>query len=417
VPVASLAVGATINCTASHTITQADIDAGSFYNQACTDDGTGPAASKCADVTTPATQSPALSITKVATESGFSAVGDVIHYTIQAKNTGNVTLTNVTVTDSQVSNLSCSPSVPVASLAVGATINCTASHTITQADIDAGSFYNQACTDDGANGAASKCADVTTPATQSPVLSIVKTTTFVGKYDAGDTLHYNIKATNIGNVTLHNVVVTDPLVGDLVCTPATPLTLLAPGGEINCTASYAVQAGDLGGSVTNTACADDGNGDGNTGAAAVCDHVTTPGKNQPTIGTTDAFVPQDTIDLSGLGGATTGGNLHVVLRIGGDSCTTGTLAWENTWLNAGNGEYKTANVQPQPSPISADTDAIVRWCSEYSGNADNAARPLSSRGEISKIDFDPVGISGIGGGAIALLVSALWSRRRRQSEE
>ena len=40
-------------------------------------------------------------------------------------------------------------------------MTCTASHTITQADIDAGSFYNQACVDDGANGAAQACDDVT----------------------------------------------------------------------------------------------------------------------------------------------------------------------------------------------------------------------------------------------------------------
>jgi uncharacterized repeat protein (TIGR01451 family) len=108
---------------------------------------------------------PALSITKVATEDGFSAVNDVIHYTITATNTGNVTLHNVVVTDSQVSDLSCDPSTPV-DLAPGDSIDCTASHTITQADLDAGSFYNQACVDDGQGGAASQCADVTTPGFQ-----------------------------------------------------------------------------------------------------------------------------------------------------------------------------------------------------------------------------------------------------------
>ena len=40
----------------------------------------------------PAVQTPALAITKVATESSFDAVGDVIHYTIVATNTGNMTL-------------------------------------------------------------------------------------------------------------------------------------------------------------------------------------------------------------------------------------------------------------------------------------------------------------------------------------
>ena len=36
----------------------------------------------------PAVQAPTLSITKVATETSFNAVGDVIHYTIVATNDG-----------------------------------------------------------------------------------------------------------------------------------------------------------------------------------------------------------------------------------------------------------------------------------------------------------------------------------------
>jgi uncharacterized repeat protein (TIGR01451 family) len=123
--------GATINCTASHTIVQADIDAGSYFNQACVDDGSGGAAPACASVTT-ATQNPHLAITKVATETGYNKVGDVIHYTIVASNDGNVTLSNVLVTDPNAAGLTCLPSNPVATLAPGATINCTANHTIVQ---------------------------------------------------------------------------------------------------------------------------------------------------------------------------------------------------------------------------------------------------------------------------------------------
>src|SRR5438128_1268024 len=157
----SLAPGATLNCTASHTITQADIDAGSFYNQACVDDGAGGAAQKCADVTTPDTKSPRLNITHGATESGVSSVEEDIPSSIVAQTSGTTTLATVTVTASHVTLHDALP-IYGSSLAPGATLNCTASHTITQADIDAGSFYNQACVDDGAGGAAQKCADVTT---------------------------------------------------------------------------------------------------------------------------------------------------------------------------------------------------------------------------------------------------------------
>src|SRR5207244_268611 len=126
-----------------------------------------------------ASQSPALSITKVATESGFSRSEERSVGKECTKNTGKTTLTAVTVTDSQVSDLVCVPANG-SSLAPGATLNSTASHTITQADIDAGSFYNQACVDDGGGGAVQRFADVTTPGTQSPALSITKVATESG---------------------------------------------------------------------------------------------------------------------------------------------------------------------------------------------------------------------------------------------
>ena len=46
--------------------------------------------------TTPGDKNPHLTITKDATETSYSAVGDVIHYTITATNDGNTTLSNVT---------------------------------------------------------------------------------------------------------------------------------------------------------------------------------------------------------------------------------------------------------------------------------------------------------------------------------
>src|SRR5204862_5063613 len=120
-------------------------DAGSFFNQACVDDGAGGAAKACADVTTPGSQNPHLAITKVATETGFSKAGDVIHYNIVATNDGNVTLHGVTVTDPNAAALSCTPTNG-SDLAPGASLTCSASHTIVQADVDAGSFLDRKST-------------------------------------------------------------------------------------------------------------------------------------------------------------------------------------------------------------------------------------------------------------------------------
>ena len=86
-------------------------------------------------------QAPALTITKAATEPSYNAVGQVIHYTIVATNTGNMTLAAVTVTDPGVNELSCTPTNGSA-LAPGASMTCTATHTVTQADLDAGHYAN-----------------------------------------------------------------------------------------------------------------------------------------------------------------------------------------------------------------------------------------------------------------------------------
>src|SRR5690606_18191498 len=68
-------------------------------------------------------------------------VGDVINYTFVVTNTGNVPLTNVTVTDNNAT-VSGGP----ISLGVGQSDSTTftAVHVITQADIDAGYVYNLA---------------------------------------------------------------------------------------------------------------------------------------------------------------------------------------------------------------------------------------------------------------------------------
>jgi uncharacterized repeat protein (TIGR01451 family) len=192
-------------------------------------------------------QNPALTITKVATETGFSAVGDVINYTITATNSGNTTLAAVTVTDTEVSNLSCTPANG-SSLAPGASLSCTASHTITQTDIDAGSFYNQACVDDGTGGAAQACDDVTTPGTQTKTLSLTKTDNLnPAKYDhVGQVVTYTLTATNTGNVTLHSVTVSDsPALDGFSCTPTIPVASLAPGGTVVCTGTHTITQADL----------------------------------------------------------------------------------------------------------------------------------------------------------------------------
>ena len=74
----------------------------------------------------------------------YDSVGDVITYSITVTNTGNQTLTGVTVTDPGVGGRARAvhPAIP-ATLAPGASLVCAATHAVTQADIDAGQLHER----------------------------------------------------------------------------------------------------------------------------------------------------------------------------------------------------------------------------------------------------------------------------------
>ncbi len=184
---ATLAPGAAITCSGSHTITQADLDAGTFANTACAN-ATG-ATEVCDTETVTSEKKPALSIVKTASPTTYDSVGDVISYQIVATNTGNVTLSNVTVSDPTLGTLTCTPTQP-ATLAPGAAITCSGSHTITQADLDAGTFANTACAN--ATGATEVCDTETVTGEKKPALSIVKTASPTTYDSVGDVISYQI---------------------------------------------------------------------------------------------------------------------------------------------------------------------------------------------------------------------------------
>ena len=295
VPAASLAPGAAITCTGSYTVTQADIDnngnplANGFIHNVATGDS-NETDSQESFTDTPLLQSATSSTVKTVdsvknadgttdSDGKVDVAGDVINYKVVFTNTGTQTLHNVTVTDS-LTTLTCSPTVPAASLAPGAAITCTGSYTVTQADIDnngnplANGFIHNVATGDS-NETDSQESFTDTPLLQSATSSTVKTVDSVknadgttdsdGKVDvAGDVINYKVVFTNTGTQTLHNVTVTDSLT-TLTCSPTVPAASLAPGAAITCTGSYTVTQADIdnNGNPWSTASSDVATGDAN----------------------------------------------------------------------------------------------------------------------------------------------------------
>ena len=276
----ALAPGASMTCTATHLVTQADLDAGQYANTACVDDGLGGAAQQCASKDVPAVQGSTLSVTKVAAESSFDAVGQTLHYTIVATNVGNTTLAAVTVTDPGVIGLSCVPANG-SGLAPGASMTCTATHLVTQADLDAGHYANQACVDDGPGGAARVCASRDVAGTATPAITLTKSAAPKTYEAVGQVITYTLVATNTGTVTLSNVSIADPKLGSLTCTPAQPTTL-APGAKLSCNGSHTIGQGDLdAGHYANTATATGTSPTGGVSITASEDVTATPPPTPP----------------------------------------------------------------------------------------------------------------------------------------
>lgn len=253
--------GETVETTATYTITEADVLAGEFVNTVT--------ASFSGEEDTPfedddqvdEIEEPKghLTIDKVTTSepaNGSSyALGETITYKITATNDGNLTLTNVKVVDELTGD-----EWEIASLAPGASEEFDTSYTVTEADILAGSVVNTA-TAEGTGPDPDKPDVPVNPGEEEEPTETEKPSLFVektaqpdedGVYNLGDEIHYVIKVTNNGNVTVNDITVKDELTGD-----EWQLDSLTPGESEEYHATYTVTEEDiLAGSITNVATAE-----------------------------------------------------------------------------------------------------------------------------------------------------------------
>ncbi|MCE9644844.1 MAG: LysM peptidoglycan-binding domain-containing protein [Chloroflexi bacterium] len=144
----ALDVNETLVCTSSYTITQADLDRGSVTNiVTATVNGIS---SNQATTTVPIVKPATLKLAKAASPIIYDHAGQVITYTYVITNEGTSTLgpAQFTVTDAGLSApVNCGEAT--LSLASNATVSCSASYTITQANMDSGSVETSATASGG----------------------------------------------------------------------------------------------------------------------------------------------------------------------------------------------------------------------------------------------------------------------------
>jgi uncharacterized repeat protein (TIGR01451 family) len=255
--------------SAPYTVTQADVDAGEVANTATAEGtfGGDDVSSQDATASTPTPdREPSLTIEKSSeftTDNGTADKADkddVLKYSFLVENTGNVTLTGVTVDDVKVGSVAPGP----VTLVPGDSQLFTGSYTVTQDDVNTGQVYNIATAkgtsplgalesapdDDRVDGldpdplvTITKSADITTDNGES------------GKADKGDVITYTFTVHNAGPATAYGVSVDDPLSGLSAISPG-PVATLEPGDDAVFTATYTVKQSDVdAGEVSNQATA------------------------------------------------------------------------------------------------------------------------------------------------------------------
>jgi uncharacterized repeat protein (TIGR01451 family) len=269
---ASLAPGQSVTCTATYVVTQADLDSGALTNTATatgTPPGdTPPPTSPPSTVEVPIDPEPGIEVVKTSDTDEITAAGQKVTYRFEVTNTGNVPLTDVTVDEAEFSGTGTAPVVtcPDGALAPRASVTCTATYVVTQADVDSGELTNTATATGTPPGETppptSPPSTVEVPTAPEPGIEVVKTADVTEEqYEVGREVTYSFVVTNTGNVTLADVEIADTDFsgsGELsaIDCPERRLASLAPGAEVTCTATYVLTQADVAaGEVTNSATA------------------------------------------------------------------------------------------------------------------------------------------------------------------
>ena len=203
-------------------------------------------------------QLPAYTIVKSVTDvdgagpgGSVDAAGDVITYQIVVTNTGNQSINGVVLSDPLLQGANGTLGATVESITsdgtfeAGETWTYTGSYTVQQSDIDDngggdGDIDNTATVSSDELDDEDSSAAVTI--TQNPALTIDKSAS-AGPFAVDSVITYSFLVTNTGNVTLHNVTISDPLVG--LSAISGYATTLAPGASTTGTATYTVTQADV----------------------------------------------------------------------------------------------------------------------------------------------------------------------------
>ena len=272
-----LAVGATETFTTSYTVTEDDLLAGHVLNVATATGDEIPDPKDPEDPPKPDgrddednptdSPKPSLFVSKRTTTEPANGtaygLGETIGYSIVVTNNGNVTITDIVVTDELTGD-----EWTIDSLEPGASSEAfTAEYVVTEADILAGEVVNVATATgvdpEGEEPEVIPGEEENPTVDPNPSMTIEKTLTNLpakGYFTVGETAEFDIIVSNNGNLTLTNVTVTEELEGATILSGegysvngnAAVIATLIPGATVVVKATYTVTEDDLGKEIFNS---------------------------------------------------------------------------------------------------------------------------------------------------------------------
>ena len=256
-----LAPGAHATVTVAYPITQADIDLGSVtmvVSTAGSDPVDASVVAQTADLVTDLVQLSEIALAVVPDGSALSAppvAGEQLSYAVTVTNSGNVSVSGVTLASTVVGAVLGAISWPgaVGDLGAGQSATAVATYSLTQADIDSASrAYGFEAS--GTSATAEAVFDEVTGSTalaraaSVTVSAPAVTTGLSSPVRVGNTISFPVTVVNSGNVTISGVTLTSSLTGAVLSAlvwEGAPGTLAAGGGQVTGTVTYAITQADI----------------------------------------------------------------------------------------------------------------------------------------------------------------------------
>jgi hypothetical protein len=265
-PEESLEPGENMTCSADpYVVVQDDIERGSITNKArivAADTQGVVVSSDESEAEVAVDQRASLSLTKTVSPDTVVFAGEQVNYSFVVTNTGNLSLTSPTITETKFTGTGAAPSItcPDTVILPGESVECVAPYVVTAADVEAGSVTNEAVasarTVTSDSEFVSEPSSATFVVTSTPDVDLTKTVTPTTFAVSGQTLEYTFDVHNTGNTRLTGVEIDErEFSGSAeLGAPVCPSDVLAAGEQMQCTLEYTVTDEDVAaGRVVNTA--------------------------------------------------------------------------------------------------------------------------------------------------------------------